>query len=145
MFKKVKKVVKVFAVISILIGILVLPYKVTIDTTEEILLMSSAVTIVALFLISLTFVSSFSKGAKERTENLECARNFLSGEEFKKVNLVAQDNNFMQISLNESSISYYARMKLNSDNEVEISIRKNGVEISKEVIELSEFTNFFTN
>ncbi|MGN1299579.1 MAG: hypothetical protein ACI4UE_06340 [Candidatus Scatovivens sp.] len=51
----------------------------------------------------------------------------------------------MQLSINESSISYYAKMKSVSDDEVEISIRKNGHEISKEVIKLSEFTNFFIN
>ena len=81
---------------------------------------------------------------RESRENaISYVQSFLSKDEYRKVNLKLEDNEFIKLSIEESRISYYAKIK--SDEEIEISIVKDDKIISTKVIDLFSFKRFFTN
>lgn len=78
-----------------------------------------------------------------REDAISYVQSFLSKDEYRKVNLKLEDNEFIKLSIEESRISYYA--KIISDEEIEISIVKDDKIISTKVIDLFSFKRFFTN
>lgn len=81
---------------------------------------------------------------RENRENaISYVQSFLSKDEYRKVDLKLEDNEFIKLSIEESRISYYAKIK--SNEEIEISIVKDEKVISEKVIDLFCFKRFFTN
>lgn len=81
-----------------------------------------------------------------KIEAVSYVQNLLSKDEYRKVNLNLENNEaieFLEISVEEGTISYYAKIK--SYKEVEISIRKDEKEISNKVINVIHFKRFFTD
>lgn len=78
-----------------------------------------------------------------REDAISYVQSFLSKDEYRKVNLKLEDNEFIKLSIEESRISYYAKIK--SNEEIEISIVKDEKVISEKVIDLFSFKRFFTN
>ena len=94
----------------------------------------------ALFYMAMD-LSLFAKRAALEN-NISYAKSILSKEEYRKINLKLGYNEFVNLSVEESSISYYAKIK--SDREVEISIHKEEKEISNKIIDVFAFRRFFT-
>lgn len=81
-----------------------------------------------------------------KIEAVSYVQNLLSKDEYRKVNLNLENNEaieFLEISVEEGTISYYAKIK--SYKEVEISIRKDEKEISNKIIDVIHFKRFFTD
>lgn len=81
-----------------------------------------------------------------KIEAISYVQSLLSKDEYRKVNLKLEDNKTIELiefSVEESAISYYAKIK--SYKEVEISIRKDEKEISNKIIDVIHFKRFFTD
>ena len=81
-----------------------------------------------------------------KKQAISYVQSLLSKDEYRKVNLNLENNEaieFIEISVEEGTISYYAKIK--SYKEVEISIRKDEKEISNKVIDVIHFKRFFTD
>lgn len=145
MFKNfsVKKARIITAIICVLIGIV---YGVCScfnhDTSfEKFVEIFIGISMSALFYMAIDLSVFAKKAALEN--NIFYAKSILSKEEYRKINLKLGYNEFANLSVEESRISYYAKIK--SDKEIEISIRKDEKEISSKIIDLFSFKRFFTN
>lgn len=145
MFKNisVKKARIITAIICTLIGVI---YCVgicfTYDDTFDKLVGIFLGIFISFFLYSIIDLVVFTK-RKYLEDSISYAKNVLSKEEYRKVNLKLVYNEFVNLSVEESRISYYAKIK--SDKEIEISIRKDEKEISSKIIDLFSFKRFFAN
>ena len=103
-----------------------------------------AMVIIALVVLLYMGIYLFIFAKRETREDaISYVQSFLSKDEYRKVNLKLEDNEFIKLSIEESRISYYA--KIISDEEIEISIVKDDKIISTKVIDLFSFKRFFTN
>ena len=104
----------------------------------------NAMVIIALVVLLYMGIYLFIFAKRETREDaISYVQSFLSEDEYRKVNLKLEDNEFIKLSIEESRISYYAKIK--SDEEIEISIVKDDKIISTKVIDLFSFKRFFTN
>ena len=146
MFKNIplKKAKIITAIICILIGIILCIVELySVDnlfSLEAFLGIILAISLPGFFYMAI-YLSVFAK--REGLEHNICyAQSILSKDEYKKINLKLENNEFAKLSIEESTISYYAKIK--SDKEIEISIRKDENEISNKIIDVYCFKRFFT-
>ena len=147
MFKhiSVKKARIISAVIGVIIGILygIITLSFNNNTAETIYLHITLAFFLPICIFAIIYTVVFSGPIRERNEKtLSYVEGFLSREEFRRVNLNVVDNEFIELAISESPISYYA--KITSDTEITISIRKDGEEITSRFIEILYFRHYFT-
>lgn len=147
MFKRisVKKVKIITAITCVLIGIIICVAN--FSSLDNIFSFDTFVRVIGLVivfpgLIYLTIYILIFADRDGLEENISYVQNILSKEEYREINLKLEDNEFLKLSVEESAISYYAKIK--SDKEVEISIRKDEKELSNKTIDVFCFRRCFT-
>lgn len=147
MFKNisVKKARIITAIICILIGIVYAVHSCFThdDSFEKFIGVFIGISMAVLFYMAIDLSVFAKRTALEN--NISYAKGILSKEEYRKINLKLTYNEFANLSVEESAISYYAKIKADSDKEIELSIRKDGKEISNEIIDVFAFRRFFTD
>lgn len=141
----VKKAKKITAIICVLIGIIICVVKLcSINNLFSLdaflgVIMGIGFSTFLYFAINFTVFDDM----KRLENNISYLQSFLSKEEYRKINLKLGDNRYAKLSVEESKISYYAKIKSNSDTDVIISIRKDEKEISMAVMDVIYFRRFF--